>query len=116
MLRKNSFTLSSFRLLKLKVDIGSTPELFDTMPLSQKIKGEAVVACDTLEPCKFPSHDSGRKKFPRTHKEVDLAAHPVVCLLFQVGDAEKFPQAFGFEGLNPFFFLESANRVHVSQP
>ena len=35
------------------------------------------------------------------HKEVDLARHPVVGLVFQVGDAEKFPQALRFEGLDP---------------
>ena len=38
-----------------------------------------------------------------THKEVDLAPHPVVGLVLQVGDAEKFPQALGFESLDLFF-------------
>ena len=38
-----------------------------------------------------------------THKEVDLALHPVVGVVLQVGDAEKFPQARGFESLDPFF-------------
>ena len=36
---------------------------------------------------------------------VDLASHPVVGLVFQVGDTEKFPQALGFESLDPFFFF-----------
>ena len=40
-----------------------------------------------------------------THKEVDLSQHPVVGLVLQVGDAEKFPQALGFESLDPFFRL-----------
>ena len=31
-----------------------------------------------------------------------LAPHPVVGVVLQVGDAERFPQAFGFEGLDPF--------------
>ena len=35
--------------------------------------------------------------------EVDLALHPVVGLVFQVGDAEKFPRASGYESLDPFF-------------
>ena len=65
--------------------------------------GEAVVACDMSEPCKFPSLDSCRKRFLWTHKQVDLAPPPFVGLVLQVGDAEKFPQAYGFENLGPFF-------------
>ena len=72
------------------------------------------MACDILEPCKFPSLDSRQKRFLWTHKEVDLAPHQVVGIVLKVGDAEKFPQALGFESLDPFF--ESASRVHVSQP
>ena len=60
------------------------------------------MACDMPEPCKFPSLDRCQKKFLWTHKEVDLAPHPVVGLVLQVRDAEKFPQAFGFESLDPF--------------
>ena len=56
-----------------------------------------------LEPCKFPSLESCQKRFLWIHKEVDLAPHPVVGLVLQVGDAEKFPCAFGFESLDPFF-------------
>ena len=40
--------------------------------------GEAVVACDMSEPCKFPSLDSCQKRFLWAHEEVDLALHPVV--------------------------------------
>ena len=65
--------------------------------------GEAVVACNMPEPCKFPSLDSGQKKFLWTHKEADLAPHPVVGLVLQVGDTEQFPHAHGFESLDPFF-------------
>ena len=43
--------------------------------------GEAVVACDMPEPCKFPSFDSCQKRFPWTHKEVGHAPHPVVGLV-----------------------------------
>ena len=57
--------------------------------------GEAVVACDTPEPCKFPSLDSCQKRFLWTHRKVDLARHQIVCSVLQVGDAEKFPQALG---------------------
>ena len=55
--------------------------------------GEAVVACDMPEPCKFPSLDSCQKRFPWTHKEVHLAPYPIVGLMLQVGDTEKFPHA-----------------------
>ena len=58
--------------------------------------GEAVVACDMPEPCKFPSLDSCQKKFLWTYEEVDLVPHPVVGLVLQVGDKEKFPHAFEF--------------------
>ena len=36
-----------------------------------------------------------------THKDVDLALHPVVGPLLQVGGAEKFPQALGFHVSEP---------------
>ena len=55
------------------------------------------MACDMLEPCKFPSLDGGQKK------EFDLAPHLVVSLVLHVGDMEKLPHAIGFESLNPFF-------------
>ena len=76
---------------------------------------EAVVA-SWPEPCKVSSLDSRQKMFLRTHKEVALAPHLVFDLWPQVGDAEKFPQALGFESLKQFFFSESASRVHVLQP
>ena len=57
------------------------------------------------EPCEFPSLDSCQKRFLWTHKEVFLALHPVVDLLLQVGDEEKFPHALGLENLDPFFFF-----------
>ena len=74
--------------------------------------GEAVVVCDI---------DSCQKRFLWTHKEVDLAPHPVIGLVLQARDMEKFPHAFGFERLDSFFrvhFSESEfqSRVHVSQP
>ena len=62
--------------------------------------GEAVIACDMPEPSKFPSLDSCQKRFLRTHEAVDLAPHPVVGLVPQVGNAEKFPQVLGFESLD----------------
>ena len=67
--------------------------------------GKAVVACDMPQPCKFPSLDSCQKRFLWTHKEVDLALHSVDGLVLQVGDAEKFLQALGFESLYPFLFV-----------
>ena len=52
---------------------------------------------------KFPSLDSCRKRFLWTHKEVDLALHPVSGLVLQRNSAEKFSQALGFESLDPYF-------------
>ena len=57
--------------------------------------GEAVVACDMPEPCQISSVGSCQKRSVWTHKEVDLAPHPVVGFVLQVGDAEKFSQALG---------------------
>ena len=61
------------------------------------------MVCDMRQPCKFPSLDSCRKMFLWTNKEVDLALHPVVSLVLQVGDRVKFPQAPGFKSQGPFF-------------
>ena len=64
---------------------------------------EAVVAFNMPEPRKFPSLDSCQKKFLWTHKEADVAPHPVVGLALRLGDMLlKFPRAFGFESLDPF--------------
>ena len=46
--------------------------------------GEAVVACYMPEPCKFSSPDSCQKRFLWTHKEVDLAPHPVYGLVLKI--------------------------------
>ena len=68
--------------------------------------GEAVVACDMLKPCKFPSRDNCQKKFLLPTRTLILlrAQSLVLCSKFQVGDAKEFPQALGFESLGPFFF------------
>ena len=55
------------------------------------------------EPCKFPSLDSYQRRCLWTPKQVDLAPHPVVGLVLQVGDAEKFPHVLGFERLDSFY-------------
>ena len=65
------------------------------------------MACDMPQPCKFPSRDSCQKRFLWTHLKVALLPHPVVGLVIEVGDTEKFPQALGFESLDPFFFRVS---------
>ena len=51
----------------------------------------------------FLSLDNCQNSFLWTHKEVDLAVRPVVGLVLQVGDAEKFPQALVFGSLDLFF-------------
>ena len=61
------------------------------------------MACDMPGPCTFPSLDTCQKRFLWTHKEVALAPHPVVGLVHQVGDEEKFLHALGFEILDPSF-------------
>ena len=45
---------------------------------------EAVVECDMPDPRKLPSLDSCQTNFLWAYKEVDLAPHPVVGLVFQV--------------------------------
>ena len=77
--------------------------------------GEAVVACGMPEPCKFPLLTVARRGSCGPRGEVDLVPHPVVGLVPQVRDMEKFPHALDFESLNLCFF-QSANRIHVSQP
>ena len=64
--------------------------------------GEAVVTCDMPEPCRFSSLDSCQNRLLWIHKEVNFAPHPVVDLMLQVGDEEKFHQALGFQSLDPF--------------
>ena len=44
------------------------------------------------------------------HKQVDLTPRPAAGLVLQVGDTEKFPQALGFESLDPFFFFFRASK------
>ena len=74
--------------------------------------GEAGVACDIPEPCKFPSSDSCQKRFLWTQKEVYLAPNPVIGLMLQVGDTENFPQALGFR--KPGSFLYSVIKQGLS--
>ena len=59
------------------------------------------MACDMPKRCKFLSLGSCQKRCLWTHREVDLAPHPIFGLVLQVGNAEKFPQALGFESLHP---------------
>ena len=60
------------------------------------------MACDMPKPYECPSLDSCQRRFLLANKEVDLAPYPVVNLVLQVEDAEKFPQALGHESLDPF--------------
>ena len=53
----------------------------------------------------YLNHASCRQRFLWTHKEVDLVPYPFVGLALQVGDAEKFPQVFGFKSLDSFFWV-----------
>ena len=67
------------------------------------------MACDMPEPCKLPSLDSCKEVFLWTHNEVELAPHPVVGPVLQVGDAARFRLALVFESLDSFF--QSQGRV-----
>ena len=53
--------------------------------------GEAVVTCDMPEPCMFPSLGSCQKRFLWTHSEFDLALHPVISLVLQIGLSSPTP-------------------------
>ena len=48
------------------------------------------MVCYMPKSCMFPSLDSCQKRFLWTHKEVDLAPHPVVGLVLQVRDTDFF--------------------------
>ena len=76
--------------------------------------GEAVVACDMPEPCKFPSLDSCQKCSCGPTRKLIFSA-PSLCPLLRVGDAEKFHQALGFENMHPFFFSQQAGSKFHSQ-
>ena len=54
---------------------------------------------------------------PVDPQEVDLAPHPVVGLVLQVRDAEKFSHAPGFESLDPLFIQsqQSGSVFHRSR-
>ena len=69
--------------------------------------GETVLTCNMPEPCKLSSLDICQKRLLWTHKGIDLTSHPIVGHVLQVGDAETFPRALGFESLDPFFFRVS---------
>ena len=55
------------------------------------------------EPRVFPSLDSRKNRFLWTHREVDIAPHPVVDLVLQVEDTKTFPHTLCFKSLDPFF-------------
>ena len=61
------------------------------------------MGCDIPKPCKFLSLDSCQWRFLWTHKEADLALHPVIGLVLQVGDVENLTHALGFESVDPFY-------------
>ena len=74
---------------------------------------KAVVARGMPASCEFPSLDSCLKGFLWAHKILDLAPHPVVGLVFQLGDSEKFSPEFEVESLD--LVSKSPRRVHVSR-
>ena len=60
------------------------------------------MACDMPESREFSSLGSCQKRFLWAHKEADLTPHPVIGLVLQVGGAEMFPRALGFQSLDLF--------------
>ena len=65
------------------------------------------MACDMPEPCECPSLDSCQNSFLWTDKAVDLAPHPVVCLVLRVEDTENFLMHLISKTWNPFLFRVS---------
>ena len=70
---------------------------------------------DMSERCEFLVFHSCQKGVLWAHKAVDLAPHPVVALVYQVGNAEKFPRALGFESLDPFLRVSKQESMYHSQ-
>ena len=68
----------------------------------------SVVACDMPERCKFPSLDSCQNRFLWTHKEVDLAPHPVVHLVLPSRGGDQF-QVSGSNTVNFLLSLFQTN-------
>ena len=69
--------------------------------------GEAVVACNMPKPSTFPSPDSCQKRFLWTNTEVEIAPHPVVELMLQVGMRRSFFRHLVSEAWILFFFRVS---------
>ena len=76
---------------------------------------DAFVVCDMSKPCTFLSLGHCQKRFPWTHKGIDLAPHPVVGFLLQEGDTEKFPHALGFKSLDLFFSQQAGSMLHSQE-
>ena len=74
--------------------------------------GEAVVACDMPEPCKFPSLDSCQKRFLWTYKEVDLAPHQDVGLCYQQEMRRSFLRHLVLKAWI-FFFPRDNKHIHT---
>ena len=68
-------------------------------------------AHDVPEPCAFRFNNSCQKRFLWAHKKVDLAPHPVVGRVPEIGDAEIFLQALGLERLDPFSQSQQAGSM-----
>ena len=78
-----------------------SPTLKDAL---QDSLGEAVMVCDMAKPCKFLSLDSCQKRFQWTHKEVDLAPHPVADLVLMHLESKAWIFFF-------FFFSQQAGSM-----
>ena len=72
------------------------------------------VARDKPEPRECLSFHSYQRRFQRAHKEVDLAPHPVVGLVFQIRDVEKFLQTPGLQKPG-FFFSKQGPSLAVTE-
>ena len=75
--------------------------------------GQAVVACDMPDSCKFPSLNSTvsrRGSCGPTREFILLRTKSFVCAPGR--DAEKFSRAFGFEGLDFFLSHQARSMFH----
>ena len=73
---------------------------------------ERLLWHDMPKTCKFPFLDSCQKRFLWTPKKLDLAPYRFIGLVFHIGSVEKFPQALGFESLDPFFSQRAGSMFH----
>ena len=93
---KGSDAFGMFPVQVESTSVGSWQILWTCMGMN------TTLPSSTSRHASFRLFDSCQKRFLWANKEVDLAPRPVVGLVLQVGDTEKFPQALRLKSLDPF--------------